>query len=183
MLSGMASNDVSRQPARFDGSFGASVPYSELPIHAHRFSSQKRQGQWQASQARRPGGLYLYVTPQGARLWRFDYRFAGKRNTASFGAYPSLSLIEARKRRDRAKELIADGVDPMTAKQAARARINGHAENSFETFARSWFERNKARWLPHYAELPMTRFETLVFPEIGRQPLAPRASIAVTTAT
>ena len=52
-------------------------------------------------------GMYLYATPSGGRLWRLDYRFDGKRKTLSFGAYPAISLKEARRRRDVAKEKIA----------------------------------------------------------------------------
>ena len=63
------------------------------------------------------GGLYLYVSPSGGKLWRMDYRVDGKRKTASFGAYPAVSLKEARKRRDDAKEQLANGVDPMQKKR------------------------------------------------------------------
>ena len=57
-------------------------------------------------------GLYLYLSASGARLWRMDYRFGGKRKTLSFGAYPAVSLKEARRKRDKAKELLASEIDP-----------------------------------------------------------------------
>ncbi len=52
-------------------------------------------------------GMYLYLSPSGGKLWRLDYRFEGKRNTLSLGAYPAVSLKEARRRRDEAKEKLA----------------------------------------------------------------------------
>ena len=51
-------------------------------------------------------GLYLFISPTGGKLWRMDYRFAGKRKTLSFGKYPAVGLKDARTRRDKAKELL-----------------------------------------------------------------------------
>lgn len=61
-------------------------------------------------------GLYLYITPNGTKSWRFDYRFNGKNKTATFGVFPLFSLAEAREKRDVCKKLIADGIDPMQQK-------------------------------------------------------------------
>jgi integrase len=58
------------------------------------------------------GGLFLYVSISGSKLWRMAYRHAGKQKLLSFGAYPTVTLAAARKRRDQAKELLASGVDP-----------------------------------------------------------------------
>ncbi len=57
-------------------------------------------------------GLYLIITPANSRLWRFDYRFDGKRKTISFGALNETSLQQARIKRDQAREQLADGYDP-----------------------------------------------------------------------
>lgn len=57
-------------------------------------------------------GLYLYLSATGGKLWRMDYRFDGKRKTLSFGAYPTVSLKDARGKRDQAKELLAKDIDP-----------------------------------------------------------------------
>jgi len=69
-------------------------------------------------------GLFLLVTPTNGKLWRFDYRFADKRKTVSFGAYPALSLADARGRRDEAKKLLANGVDPNDVKKAQKTAIS-----------------------------------------------------------
>lgn len=63
------------------------------------------------------GGLYLFVTAIGGKLWRCDYRFYGKRKTLSFKAYPAISLVEARDEREKAKQLLAKGVDPGALKK------------------------------------------------------------------
>ena len=57
------------------------------------------------------GGMYLLVKPEGARYWRLDYRFAGKRRTLAIGVYPTTTLSKARTRRDEARTLLAEGID------------------------------------------------------------------------
>ncbi len=61
-------------------------------------------------------GLYVFLSPAGGKLWRMDYAFNGKRKTLSLGAYPAVSLKAARERRDAAKVLLAEGIDPSTEK-------------------------------------------------------------------
>ena len=58
------------------------------------------------------GGLYLFVTPSGGKLWHFKYRFDNKEKKLAFGSYPEISLQDARQRRDDARKLLANGVDP-----------------------------------------------------------------------
>ncbi|MDX1292206.1 MAG: integrase arm-type DNA-binding domain-containing protein [Hyphomonas sp.] len=79
------------------------------------------------------GGLYLQVTATGSKLWRMRYRFEGREKLLSFGAYPDLSLQKARERRQEARALLADGIDPSEhakEEKAARAAVTEH------TFAR-----------------------------------------------
>ena len=64
--------------------------------------------------------LYLYLSAFGGILWRMDYRYAGKRKTLSFGAYPDVSLKDTRRKRDRAKELLTNDIDPGAQKKAAK---------------------------------------------------------------
>lgn len=67
------------------------------------------------------GGLYLAILPTGAKAWRAAYRMAGKQQTKSFGAYPDVSLAEARRLRDELKAQLRAGVDPMGERRAVRA--------------------------------------------------------------
>jgi hypothetical protein len=64
-------------------------------------------------------GLYLLIQPNGRRLWRFKYRFAGKEKLAALGAYPETGLADARARRDELRRLRARGVDPVAHRRAA----------------------------------------------------------------
>ena len=79
------------------------------------------------------GGLYLAVTPQGGRLWRWKYRFEGKEQSMSFGAYPAVSLSDARGAHADGRKLLASGVNPMVRRKA-------QVENSSETVANRWIE-------------------------------------------
>lgn len=65
-------------------------------------------------------GLYLLVQPSGGKLWRMAYRVHGKPQTASFGAYPEVTLAEARQRRDALRAAQRDGVDPRTIRPRPR---------------------------------------------------------------
>lgn len=114
-------------------------------------------------------GLYLYVSPTGGKLWRCDYRLDGKRRTASFGAYPIISLADARKARDDLKRQLAGQLDPaQVARTSKRARVL-LASNTFERIAREWFAMKLAGWTPSYSDRLMSRLEADVFPPLGRR--------------
>lgn len=71
------------------------------------------------------GGLYLLVQPNGAKYWRLDYRFEGKRKTLALGVYPAISLVVARDRRDEARKLLINEQDPSaTHSKKAKKSIN-----------------------------------------------------------
>ena len=89
------------------------------------------------------GGLYLLVKPNGTRSWRLDYRFATKRKTLSIGLYPTVSLSDARQRREDAKRLIANGQDPSVKKRLDRIHLaNSHA-NTFALVAEEYLGKMK----------------------------------------
>ncbi|ELP2457966.1 DUF4102 domain-containing protein, partial [Salmonella enterica] len=66
------------------------------------------------------GGLYLQVEPNGSRYWRMKYRFAGKEKRLSFGVYPTVTLADARQKREDAKKLLVAGEDPGEVKKAKK---------------------------------------------------------------
>ncbi len=117
------------------------------------------------------GGLYLYVSPTGGKLWRMDYRFEGKRKTLSIGGYPVVSLADARARRQAAKVQLAQDIDPCAHKQAAKASIRAEATNSFEIVAREWFDKYKDSWVDHHGKKILARLENDIFPLIGSKPV------------
>jgi integrase len=116
-------------------------------------------------------GLYLLVTPTNGKLWRFDYRYSDKRKTLALGAYPSISLADARQRREDAKKLLANGVDPSALKKAQKAATVAETENSFEVVAREWHSKFSGTWSPSHAETTLRRIQSDVFPVIGARPI------------
>jgi hypothetical protein len=69
------------------------------------------------------GGMHLLVAPAGGRLWRWKYRFEGTEKRLSLGSYPTLSLSDARGRRDAARIRLANGIDPMAERKAEKAAV------------------------------------------------------------
>ena len=88
------------------------------------------------------------------------------------GVYPDVSLAEARDRRERARNQIANGIDPGAAKQAAKQSAKTEAVNNFEALAREWFAKYSPAWAPGHSEKLIRRFERDVFPWIGAHPVA-----------
>eukprot|EP01013_Petalomonas_cantuscygni_P017534 TRINITY_DN34692_c0_g1_i1.p1 TRINITY_DN34692_c0_g1~~TRINITY_DN34692_c0_g1_i1.p1 ORF type:complete len:350 (-),score=32.56 TRINITY_DN34692_c0_g1_i1:1474-2523(-) len=81
------------------------------------------------------GGLYIHVTATGSKLWRMRYRVGGKEQLLSFGAYPEVSLARAREKRQDAKALLADGIDPMAKQKADRNERAAKNEHTFSNIA------------------------------------------------
>lgn len=117
-------------------------------------------------------GLYLLLQPTGAKWWRFDYRFDGKRKTLSMGVYPDVSLKQARERREQARRLVAEGVDPSTHRRATKAARIEAATNSFERVAREWYSRQTTVLAPVTAEKLIRRLEGDLFPYLGPRPVS-----------
>ena len=84
------------------------------------------------------GGLHLFVTPQGGKLWRLRYKVAGREKVLSFGPYPEVTLAATRDARDTAREELRGGQDPALAKRHRRATAAANAANTFEAIAREW---------------------------------------------
>lgn len=118
------------------------------------------------------GGLYLYVTPNGGRLWRLSYRFAGRRKLLALGRVPDVGLADAREARDAAKVHLARGVDPSEHRKSIRRAAAAAAENSFERIAREWLGSIRPQWSARYAALVEARFVNDVFPVIGHLPIS-----------
>ncbi|MEZ4330418.1 MAG: integrase arm-type DNA-binding domain-containing protein [Myxococcota bacterium] len=112
-------------------------------------------------------GLYLLVSQDGARYWRMKYRVAGREKTYAIGVYPEIGLAAARRRRDEARLLIAEGGDPSAVKQAAKV---AQAE-TFEGVAREWLAKESGGWAPAHAKKVKQRFERDLFPRIGSRPV------------
>lgn len=105
------------------------------------------------------GGMYLLVKPDGGRYWRLDYRFAGKRRTLALGIYPTLRLSDARTRREEARRLLVQNLDPGAAKKATKRAARLASENTFEAIARDWLNNQRRKLAPRYYALLLARLE------------------------
>lgn len=109
-------------------------------------------------------GLYLAITPHGAKSWRYDFRFPsgvnGRRCVLVYGKWPAVSLEKARKLHDKAKELLAEGKNPALQKRIEKQRRNQLGDNTFRSVGQEWYaaelraasksaawEQNYSRWL------------------------------------
>jgi integrase len=118
------------------------------------------------------GGLYLEIAPSGGKWWRLKYRFLNKEKRISLGTYPDTSLARAREKRDDARKLLAEGVDPGENKKAQVAARKTIAANGFEVVAREWYGKQLPRWAATQAKKVLGIFENNVFPWIGDRPVA-----------
>jgi integrase len=116
--------------------------------------------------------LFLLVTPSGGKLWRWNYYYDGKQKSMAFGAYPAVSLADARAKRDEAAGSLSEGHDPSLAK---KLKIEANLEagrQTFEKIARQWHENAKAQWAKIHASDIIRSLERDVFDEIGNLPIA-----------
>jgi integrase len=116
-------------------------------------------------------GLYLHVKNAG-KYWRLSYRYLGKQKTLALGVYPAVTLAQARQRRDKARALLADGVDPSTAKRQEKQAKIAEAANTFEAVARDWLVRTSAKRAEVTQLKVKTWLEKDAFPFIGNMPIA-----------
>jgi integrase len=117
-------------------------------------------------------GLFLEVTPKGSKRWRLKYRFAGKEKLISLGLFPLIGLKEARDKRDDARRMVANGVDPSAQRQAVRDAAIAHDLHNFEAIAREWLAQKRNIWATSHTRTTTLRLEKNVFPFIGKKPIA-----------
>ena len=118
------------------------------------------------------GGLFLFIPPSGSRLWRMAYRFEGKSRLLSFGAYPAVSLKDARERRDEARRLLAKGIDPSAHKRQQQEARKIAERDSFQNIAREWHATRMAAFSAKHQGTVMYRLRNYIFPFIGTTPIA-----------
>lgn len=130
------------------------------------------------------GGLVLEIRPGGGKWWRYRYQFGGKEKMLSLGTYPAVTLAEARRRRNEAREKITAGTDPSQARKEAKAtqvqaqqvatlQASGEAlPGTFEAVALAWLDIRRGEWAPKYFDKIKARLENDVHPYIGNKPVA-----------
>lgn len=117
-------------------------------------------------------GMYLEVTAAGGKYWRLKYRHAGKEKRLALGVYPAVSLAQARKARDQAREALTAGDDPAQVKREAKLTKAAGDANTFEKVARQWWGHWNGTKTPRHADYVLRRLEADVFPALGVRPVA-----------
>ena len=118
------------------------------------------------------GGLFLQVNPTGGKHWKMKYRKdSGKENLLTFGAYPAVTLEQARRMRDKAKSQKAVGVDPAEARRKEKADREIRAANTFEAVAQAWLDVHSTKVIAKTATNYKNILKRLVFPLIGQRPM------------
>ncbi|MFC0408853.1 tyrosine-type recombinase/integrase [Roseomonas elaeocarpi] len=117
-------------------------------------------------------GLWLQINPNGSKLWRYRYEFAGREKMLALGRYPAMSLAAARKGREAARALLDEGKDPATEKALTRAGNVASSLSTFEAVARDWLKVRGVSWVPRHTRAIELSLELHVFPTLGKLPIA-----------
>ena len=117
-------------------------------------------------------GMYLEIMPAGGKYWRLKYRYGGKEKRLALGVYPETALKQARERRDAARQLLSQGVDPGVARKAEKQTRRVSSANTFEAVAREWHLKFSPDLSHSHATRNLRRLEMHAFPHIGSRPIA-----------
>jgi len=116
-------------------------------------------------------GLYLYVTTKAQKYWRMDYRFGGKRKTLALGVYPEVTLADARRKCEDARQQIQDDIDPSDVKRATKIAKSQSQENSFKAITLEWIAKETRQWSESYTHKVTCMVIKDLFPHIGNRPV------------
>ena len=120
-----------------------------------------------------PGGLQLRIKPSGSKAWLFNYRrpISHKRTNMKLGVYPDLPLAEARRLRDRCRELLAKEIDPQEDKVRQHNQKSEAHRNTLKYVADKWFKIKSSEITKDYAEDLYSSLENHIFPKLGNKPI------------
>lgn len=114
------------------------------------------------------GGLFLWVTPAGGKMWRWAYRHEGRAKLMTLGKYPDVPLALARERHSEARKVLATGIDPMAERKAEKAA----SENSFQSVASLWLAHWQDGKSPRHVDYVKRRMDSDILPALGARPIA-----------
>ena len=117
------------------------------------------------------GGLFLLLHPSGSKYWRMKYRFIGKEKLLAFGVWPEVSLTEARKKRNEAKQLLKSGKDPSAAKKNLKLSQRVAQSNTFGSVTEEWLEVKQKEWKRPYFDDVRSSIEIHLLPDLGQRPI------------
>ena len=117
------------------------------------------------------GGLFLLVNPNGSKYWRMKYRFMGKEKLLAIGVWPEVSLTEARKKRNEAKQLIKSGKYPSAAKKNLKVSQKVAKSNTFGSVTEEWLEIKQKEWKSPYFDDVKRSIEIHLLPDLCQRPI------------
>lgn len=117
-------------------------------------------------------GLFMLVTPNGAKLWRFKYRYDGREKLMALGSYPETTLAEVRRLHEDVRRLLLDGVDPMAQRKADKHARKLATDNSFASVAKLWWTKWSNDRSQNHVDSTWRRLSADVFPVIGTRPIS-----------
>jgi integrase len=140
-------------------------------LSAKKVERAKKPGRYSCGLVR---GLALQVTASGAKSWVLRYQLRGDKRWLGLGSAADFSLKEARERARAARQLLADGIDPLEKKRAAEdaARLAAARKLTFREAANRYFDQNAERWRPSHRELFLTTLKAHAFPTLGAMDVA-----------
>ncbi len=125
------------------------------------------------------GGLFLFVQPNGSKLWRLKYRFLNKERLYSIGPYPTFGISQARQERENVKRLLAEGTDPTLHRKTTKFQRMEASQNTLEAVARRWFELKKGE--QEHKDRSLRRLELYAFPKLGFRPIHEISTLELVT--
>lgn len=117
-------------------------------------------------------GMYLLIDATGSKYWRLKYRYGGKEKTLALGVYPSVSLQEARSRKQVARELLAKKIDPSEARRVERITRDIASADSFEAVATEWYENKLQEKSASYRDRTKRLLRNDLYPPLGSRPVS-----------
>jgi len=117
------------------------------------------------------GGLFLLLHPSGSKYWRMKYRFIGKEKLLAFGVWPEVSLTEARKKRNEAKQLLKSGKDPSAANKNLKVSQRVAQSNTFGSVTEEWLEVKQKEWKSPYFDDVRSSIGIHLLPDLGQRPI------------
>ena len=119
-------------------------------------------------------GLYLLISPNGSKRWQLRYSFQGHKKKISFGPFPEVSLKSARTKRNEARSMIADGIDPLFKRRTQKLEAKLASENTFAVVAREYIAKRADDGDKAICETTQKKTEwllSLIEPKLGRVPM------------
>ncbi len=138
---------------------------------------KQAKGQSKATKLPDGGGMYLLLKPNGGKYWRYDYRYASKRKTLALGVYPDISLADARKAHQKARENLAKDIDPGEAKRIERITLHLASADSFEAVATEWYEAKLKDKSTSYRDRTRRLLKNDLYPSLGTRPISQITSV------